>query len=156
MTLNLCSKDLSRRLSAQIDNPSKDKCLVVRVVLCFKGNLAFPTLSNLSSRFSLIFLTVISCLPLHLSRPPTSWKAEDFGNNTRKGEMWLSVYVQLLVSFSLMYETYGREKFHFAMNVEKLDLVGLSAFDTHFKWQLWMWCEYWYRMRCLYALGSTS
>jgi len=47
--------------------------------------------------------------------------------------MWLSVYIHLLVSFSLTYETYGREKFHFAMNVEKLDLVGLSVIGTQFK-----------------------
>jgi hypothetical protein len=50
--------------------------------------------------------------------------------------MWLSLYVHLLVSLSLTYETYGRENFHFAMNVEKLDLVGLSAIDRHFKWKL--------------------
>ena len=30
------------------------------------------------------------------------------------------------------------KKFHFAMNVEKLDLVRLSAIDKHFKWKLWM------------------
>jgi len=41
--------------------------------------------------------------------------------------MWLSVCIHLLVSFSLTYET---EKLHFAMDVEKLDLVGLSAIDT--------------------------
>ena len=135
MTLNLCIKDLSRQLSAQIDNPSKDKCLVVSVLLFFKGNLAFRTLSKL---FTLL-PHISDCYQLFASSishvHPLLERQRILVTIRGRGNMAVCIYTPFSV-FSVTYETYGREKFYFSMNVGQLDLVGLSAIDTHFKWKM--------------------
>jgi hypothetical protein len=133
LTLNVRFKELSRQLYAQIGNPSKDKCLVVSVVLCFNVNCIPYTQQPL---FTLL-PHISNCYQLFAFSPLTSThhlEGKDFGNNTLRGNVAVCIYTPS-VSFSLTYETCGREIFHFAVSVEKLDLVRVSAIGLQFKWK---------------------